>query len=85
MESNGKSFEQLKLLLDKAAKKGRWLILAGHEMDKQGRQTTNLSTLETLCRYISDPDNGIWIENVSTIYEYILEHRTNHLIQGKNQ
>lgn len=78
MESDGKSFEQLKLLLDKAAKEGRWLILAGHEMDEQGRQTTHLLTLESLCRYISEPENGIWVETVSTIYEFILEQRANH-------
>jgi peptidoglycan/xylan/chitin deacetylase (PgdA/CDA1 family) len=67
MESDGKSFTELKALIDKAAAQGRWLILAGHEMNNGGRQTTRLSTLDALCRYVTDPANGIWIDTVEHI------------------
>lgn len=75
MESDGKSFEDLKNLLDKAVAEGRWLVLAGHEMDDGGRQTTLLSSLEELCRYAQDPQNGIWIDTVANIATYIKENR----------
>ncbi|MBN1560668.1 polysaccharide deacetylase [candidate division KSB1 bacterium] len=75
MESDGKSFEQLKILIDKAAAEGRWLILAGHEMNDAGHQTTLLSALEALCDYAKNPSNGIWIDTVSEIATYIQKNR----------
>jgi len=75
MESDGKSFEELKGLVDKAAQTGKWLILAGHEMDDSGFQTTRLSSLELLCRYVLDPANGIWTAPVGQIADYIKRHR----------
>ncbi len=75
MESDGKSFVALKALIDKAAEEGRWLILAGHEMDESGHQTTQLASLEQLCQYAQDPANGIWIDTVETIATYIQQHR----------
>lgn len=75
MESDGKTFEQLKALIDNAAAEGRWLILAGHEMDDGGAQTTLLNTLDELCQYASDPANGIWIDTVENIASYIKDNR----------
>lgn len=75
MESDGKSFEELKALVDKAAEEGKWLILAGHEMDDAGRQTTLLESLELLCQYVNDPANGIWIDTVEHVASHILENR----------
>ena len=75
MESDGRSFEALKALIDKAAEEGRWLILAGHEMDDSGHQTTQLASLEQFCQYAQDPANGIWIDTVETIATYIQQNR----------
>jgi len=79
MESDGKSFEELKILIDRAAKESRWLILAGHEVGDGGRQTTLSSSLERLCQYAQNPDNGIWIDTVGSVAEYIqkVRDRTN--------
>ena len=76
MESDGKAFDQLKALIDKAATDGRWLILAGHEMNDAGHQTTLLSTLEELCDYAKNPSNGIWISTVVEIATYIHKNRS---------
>jgi peptidoglycan/xylan/chitin deacetylase (PgdA/CDA1 family) len=76
MELDGKSFDQIKVLIDAARSKGQWLILAGHEMDDSGSQTTLLSTVEALCRYASDPANGIWLDSVHNIAEYVKGKRT---------
>jgi peptidoglycan-N-acetylglucosamine deacetylase len=77
MELDGKSFDQILPLIEAARSRGQWLILAGHEMDEQGRQTSLLSTIEAICKYAMDPANGIWIDNVHSISSYIKEHRGN--------
>ena len=75
MELDGKSFEQIKKLIDESGSKGSWLVLAGHEMNESGNQTSLLSTIEAICVYASDPANGIWIDNVHNIASYIKEKR----------
>jgi beta-glucosidase len=75
MELDGKSFEQVKALIESARAKGSWLVLAGHEMNEGGVQTSILSTIEAICRYAADPANGIWIDDVHTIAAYIKEKR----------
>jgi peptidoglycan/xylan/chitin deacetylase (PgdA/CDA1 family) len=75
MELDGKSFEQILSLIDEAKSKGMWLILAGHEMNEGGSQTSLLPTIEAICKYASDPANGIWIDNVHNIASYIKENR----------
>ena len=75
MELDGKSFEQVKALIESAREKGSWLVLAGHEMNEGGVQTSILSTIEAICRYAADPANGIWIDDVHAIASYIKEKR----------
>ena len=75
IESDGKTFEQIKTLVDQASEEGRWLILAGHEIGNKAYQTTLASTLESLCRYAKDPANGLWIDTVGNIGRYILQVR----------
>ena len=75
MELDGKSFDQIKTLIETARKKGQWLILAGHEINNEGKQTSLLATIEELCRYASDPANGIWIDDVHEIASYIRDKR----------
>jgi beta-glucosidase len=75
IELDGKSFAEIKKLIDSAARYGQWLLLAGHEMGDAGNQTSLLSTIEEICKYAMDPANGIWIHNVHTIAEYIKKQR----------
>ncbi len=75
MELDGKSFEEILILIENARRSGQWLILAGHETDNQGSQTSYLETIEAICRYASDPANGIWIDNVDNIATYITGQR----------
>jgi peptidoglycan-N-acetylglucosamine deacetylase len=74
-ESDGKPFAALRLLVDKAAAEGRWLILVGHEVGDGGYQTTLAPSVEELCRYAKDPANGIWIDTVGAIAGHILKAR----------
>ncbi len=75
MELDGKSIEQIISLIESAKATGQWLVLAGHEMNTEGRQTSILSTIEAICQYASDPSNGVWIDNVHNIASYIREKR----------
>ncbi|MFC2126036.1 glycoside hydrolase family 3 C-terminal domain-containing protein [Bacteroidota bacterium] len=74
MESDGKDFEYIKGLIDQAAESGAWLVLAGHEIGEPGNQTTLSSTMEAICKYASDPANGIWIAPVGTIAKFLSDH-----------
>jgi beta-glucosidase len=75
IELDGKSFEEVKQIIESAKNKGQWLIFAGHEMDEGGYQTSLLSTIEAICKYASDPSNGIWINTVHNIASYIKDKR----------
>ena len=75
MELDGKTFEQVKIIIESAKEKGSWLVLAGHEMNDGGVQTSILSTIEAICKYANDPANGIWIDDVHAIASYIKEKR----------
>ena len=59
IELDGKTFAEIKERIEYARETGSWLILAGHEMNEEGRQTSLLSTLDSICQYASDPANGI--------------------------
>ncbi|MGM0532437.1 MAG: hypothetical protein ACQER7_13915 [Bacteroidota bacterium] len=74
-EKSGKSFEEVKKLIESARSKGQWLILVGHEMDEGGAQTSLLSTIEAICKYAADPANHIWIAPVHQIAAYIKDER----------
>jgi peptidoglycan/xylan/chitin deacetylase (PgdA/CDA1 family) len=62
-------------LVKEAAAEGRWLIFVGHEIGETGFQTTYTTTIESICNYALDPENGIWIDTVETIGRYVMEYQ----------
>ena len=74
-EMDGKTFEQIKTLIDGARAHGDWLLLAGHEMGEEGMQTTRISMLRELIAYAKDPANGIWLAPVGEVERYIRKGR----------
>jgi len=76
MELDGKDFEQVKQLIDRTLANGGWLIFCGHEIGEGGRQTTYASTLKAVCEYAQDPANGLWLDTVQEVADYILKQRT---------
>jgi peptidoglycan/xylan/chitin deacetylase (PgdA/CDA1 family) len=76
-ELDGKSFDQVVKLIDTAKANGHWLVLAGHEMNEEGFQTSQLKTIEAICKFATDTTNGIWIDNVHNIASYIKQKRQN--------
>jgi beta-glucosidase len=75
IELDGKSFAEIKERIETAKENGSWLILAGHEMSDAGLQTSRLSTLDSICQYAMDPGNGIWIDHVSAVGNYVRDQR----------
>lgn len=84
VELDGKSFEQVKQVMDRVLKDGGWLVFAGHEIgDDKRRQTTLASTLRALCEYAQDPANGIWLDSVENVSRYIIEQRSSaHVVKA---
>ncbi len=83
MEMDGKSFEQVLALIESASKQGLWLVLAGHETNESGNQTTQLSMLRKLAEYVNDPKNGIWVAPVGTIAAHVVKTRDS-LVHHRN-
>ncbi|MGC3944330.1 MAG: polysaccharide deacetylase family protein [Chryseolinea sp.] len=76
MESDGKDFNEILVLINQAKSNHQWLVLAGHEMAEGGNQTTRLSMLRQLLAYAKDPANGIWIAPVGEVAKYLEQKRT---------
>ncbi len=71
IELDGRDFAAAKKLIDTAVENGSWLVFAGHEIAEGGRQTTRIDTLEAICQYAHDPNNGIWIDTVQNIVRHV--------------
>jgi hypothetical protein len=74
-EMDGKTFDEIKVLINSAKGHGDWLVLAGHEMGEEGAQTTRLSTLRQLIEFAKDPANGIWLAPVGEVGSYVRSRR----------
>jgi peptidoglycan-N-acetylglucosamine deacetylase len=71
VEMDGKDFAQIRPLLDDARSRGAWLVLAGHDIGVEGRQTTRIAMLDELLVYAKDPANGIWLATVADVAERV--------------
>lgn len=68
------SWPAAKALIDDARQEGRWLILAGHEVADEGRQAVIPDTLDRVCAYCNDPDNGVWLDTVANVGRHVVTH-----------
>lgn len=71
MEMDNKDFDEILTLINSAKENGQWLILAGHDIGNEGRQTTYLQMLRQLMEYVRDEDNGIWLAPMGEVAEYV--------------
>jgi peptidoglycan/xylan/chitin deacetylase (PgdA/CDA1 family) len=85
MEMDGKDFDAVLPMLEQARADGLWLVLAGHEMNEAGRQTTRLSMLEDLIPYLQDPANGFWLATVREVTAYIESRRHEEMPTGNRR
>jgi peptidoglycan/xylan/chitin deacetylase (PgdA/CDA1 family) len=70
-----KTIDEAMAMIERAGADDGWLIFMSHDVGDEGRQTTRCSVLEELCRYATDPANGVWIDTVANVGAYVKEHR----------
>ena len=71
LDADGAPFERIKGWLDAAAADTAWVILMAHNVGDGGRQTMLADVLDEVCRHATDPANGIWLDTVAAVGEYI--------------
>lgn len=72
---DGIDFAAMREILEKAAKDGRWVVFAGHEIGKLAHQTTDVEALRRLAEYVREPKNGVWVETVGKVGRYVAGKR----------
>ncbi|HTL28904.1 MAG TPA: polysaccharide deacetylase family protein [Tepidisphaeraceae bacterium] len=75
VDSDGSTFDELLPLINDTVARGGWLVLAGHEIGAEGRQTTLVDTITRICHYALDDRNGIWIDTVDAVTSHMLKMR----------
>ena len=75
IESDGKDFESIRAIIDKARVQRSWVVLAGHDIADSGDQTTRVTMLRALLEYARDPKNKIWIAPVGVVNNYVQTQR----------
>ena len=68
-------FEAIKEMIDGTIATGGWLVLAGHDVGDNPAQAVTAEILDEVCRYANDPANGIWVDTVATIGDYVKNQR----------
>ncbi len=78
VEMDGKSFKDILPYIEMARKDGLWLVLAGHDIGDEARQTTEVKMLKKLFKHLNDQED-IWVAPVGDISRYVAEHRPDQL------
>lgn len=73
-DSDEKSFDEMKKWVDAAIEQGRWLVMAGHEINQGGRQTTLAPALDALCEYCRQRDD-VWVDTVANVATRLIQVR----------
>jgi hypothetical protein len=63
-------FNSLMRSVERARKEGSWLVFVGHDImtdEEKPRQKVQPETLDRLCAYCADPQNGIWVDTFSQV------------------
>jgi hypothetical protein len=74
-ELDGKEMADLQPLLDTARTQGGWLVLAGHDIGEDGRQTTRVRTLDRLLGAAMAPESGIWVAPIGEVATHLQARR----------
>ncbi|HVX66577.1 MAG TPA: polysaccharide deacetylase family protein [Bryobacteraceae bacterium] len=67
--------KQAMALVNEAVRQGRWLVFVSHEVGAPAFQTTDPAVLEAVLKFAKDPANGIWIDTVRAVGEYVKGQR----------
>jgi hypothetical protein len=61
----------MKSLVEEAAKRGAWVVFAGHDIGTKARQVTESAALEQFLKYAQDPANGVWLDTIEKVAKHI--------------
>lgn len=75
VDIDGASFERIASLVEGARDTGGWLVLFGHEVGAEARQTIPLDSLARLCEWLQDSSSGVWCDTVHAVGSYVSAHR----------
>lgn len=71
-----RSLSDVEHLIERALDEGSWLIFFGHDIaEKSGNMVTETGPLADLCRYLTDPERGIWLDTVEAVATQITRKR----------
>jgi peptidoglycan-N-acetylglucosamine deacetylase len=70
IDSDRKTFDQLRQWIEQAAAYAGWVVFASHEVGAPAHQTLDADVLEQLCRYAANPANGVWCDTVAAVESY---------------
>jgi len=79
-QASGTAFDNMDYIdmvknISKAAEQGGWVIFVGHDIGQKAFQVTDTIALAALCKYMQDPANGVWVDTVKNIGEYVIKQR----------
>ena len=74
VDADGKSYEQLEALVDANLADGTWLVLVGHDVGRDGKQSMPADVLEKLCCYVRARDK-LWTDTVTAIGSHLARRR----------
>jgi peptidoglycan/xylan/chitin deacetylase (PgdA/CDA1 family) len=75
IDMDGKDFDEILQLIERAQQHHHWLILGGHEIGTSGHQTTRMDMLRALIEYARDPANGVWLAPIGEVAQYVYGQR----------
>jgi peptidoglycan/xylan/chitin deacetylase (PgdA/CDA1 family) len=71
VDGDSQPFDKLRFWIDKAAQQGGWLVFAAHDVGDFPRQAMPAEVLNAVCAYCTESANGIWIDTVAAIGQYV--------------
>ncbi|MCL4215732.1 MAG: polysaccharide deacetylase family protein [Candidatus Hydrogenedentes bacterium] len=72
---DGRTFDSVRVMIERTVEQRGWLILAGHETAVPGAQSVREDTLQTLCGYLVEQQEIIWTGTVAAIGRYVRDTR----------
>jgi peptidoglycan/xylan/chitin deacetylase (PgdA/CDA1 family) len=75
IDSDGLSFDRMRAIVEGERERGAWVVFAGHDIGKPGRQVTEAAALEQFLKYTQDPANGVWLGTIDRVARHIRSQR----------
>jgi len=74
-DADNRPLDALMRDIEAALNNNYWLILCAHNVGARGYQTFDLDALAKICRFARDEKNGIWLDTVEKVAEFVKQTR----------